>query len=279
MGTDLALPKVSPPAIEINLGDQRAIVAPSVEVLEEAQDLVVDSDAMMNHAQALIAQGKAAAKAIEEWRKQVTVPLDDAKKAVMEFVRPAVENYAEAERLVKAKATTFHEEREAKRREEQRRAEAAARAERERLEAEAREKARKAQEEQRLADEAARRAAESKNAEEKARLEAEAAVAQKASDELLAAARADMAVSQVVVAAPAPEVRSTKGLSFRERIDVELVDKAAVVAFVAANPTFINLLDVNLSATKKLAESLGDAFRVPGIKVTKILSAASKAAA
>lgn len=279
MGTSIALPPIAPPAITVNLGDQAALVAPSTAALEEARDIVVDSDAMMQHAQSLIAASKSAAAAIEEWRKTVTVPLDDAKKAVMSFVKPATDNFAEAERIVKSKATKFHEEQEARRREEQRRAEEAARIERERLEAEAREKARKAQEEQRAAEDAARKAAAEQDAEKRRQMELEAQARAAESARLLESAEADRAVSQVVVAAPVQESRKTAGMSFRTKIEVECEDKAAIIAFVAANPAFLNLLDVNLSAVKKLAESLGDAFKVPGVKVTKTLAAASRAAA
>lgn len=80
---------------------------------------------------------KGARERLESLRKSFTQPLDQAKKAIMDFFRAPTEQLDETERLYKRAMIGFSDEQERIRREEQARADEAARKERERIEAQA----------------------------------------------------------------------------------------------------------------------------------------------
>lgn len=122
-------------------------------------------------------------KAIEEERTNITRPMDAAKKAVMDFFRPATQRLADAEDNVKRAMGTYSAE-------QKRIADEQARIEREKADKEAarlREEARKAdelaakKERERLAREQEK--ADKKAAEEQERIEAERAAAKSAEDQ------------------------------------------------------------------------------------------------
>jgi hypothetical protein len=94
---------------------------------------------------------KASAKNIDEKRKEITRPIDDIKKRVMDFFRPISTQLSEAETTLKKAVLSYQREQERIRREAEQKAILAARAEEERkrkaLEARAKKAAEKGQEE------------------------------------------------------------------------------------------------------------------------------------
>lgn len=74
---------------------------------------------------------------VETKRKKITVPLDQAKKEVMDLFRPLVDSLTDAEKKLKRRMVTWKDEQDRIAREAQRKAEERARKERERLEREA----------------------------------------------------------------------------------------------------------------------------------------------
>lgn len=80
---------------------------------------------------------KGLSKDVEEQRKKITQPLDQAKKQVMDLFRPLTDTLTGAERTIKQRLVKWSSEQERIRREEQRKADEKARKERERLEKQA----------------------------------------------------------------------------------------------------------------------------------------------
>jgi len=80
---------------------------------------------------------KGAQKRIEEVRQSFTRPLDEAKRAIMDFFRGPADRLADVERRIKGAMVRFSDEQERLRRAEQARLEEQARKDREKLEAQA----------------------------------------------------------------------------------------------------------------------------------------------
>lgn len=81
---------------------------------------------------------KAKYREIEEQRKSLKKPIDEAARRIQGFFKPPLDFLSQAEGVIKRKITTWNQEQERLRREEQRKVDEAARKERERLEARAR---------------------------------------------------------------------------------------------------------------------------------------------
>lgn len=84
---------------------------------------------------------------VEDQRKTITKPLDEAKRQVMDLFRPLTNTLTQAERTIKQRLVAWSNEQERIRREEQRKADEKARKERERLEKQAEEARKKGREE------------------------------------------------------------------------------------------------------------------------------------
>lgn len=238
------------------------------------KEIHITSAAMYDLAADELRTIKARAKELDEKRKTITVPLDNAKKAVMDLFRRPIELLAEAEGVLKKGMLTYNDQQEALRRAEQARLDAIAKAERERLEAEARaERARieaefkaraaieakaaaeaLAQAKGKEAKEAAIRAAEEaaiRAAQDKERQEAEAAAIE---------LTASVITAPVALAAPV----AASGTSVRWTWKARCVDKAELVKFVSVNPQFLNLIDVNDSALNQLARAMKESMKISG---------------
>lgn len=85
----------------------------------------------------VLSNAKKRVAALEERRKLITKPLDDAKKSVLDLFRPATDAYTSLERIIKPKIANYHNEQDRIRREAQAKAEEEARKERAKLEAQA----------------------------------------------------------------------------------------------------------------------------------------------
>lgn len=276
----MKLVPVTVPAITINLGDKALIEAPAKAALELAQGMEIDCLDMANQAQEEIALWAKQQAQVETWRKEITVPIDAAKKHVMDFVRTANDTFTEAGDILKGKIAAWQRAERDRVAREQREREEAARRERDRLEAEAREADRKAKEAAAESARKEREAQETNDAAAAAQLRAEAEAKAREAEEHRGEAANSAAIAQVIVAAPAREAPKVAGMRFSETVEVKVVDMVALVQWIGANPAFIHLLDANLSNLKALQKAMKDKFNVPGVQVTKDLGAgrSSKAA-
>lgn len=193
-------------------------------------DFEVSDDATYGLAAEELQGIKTRAARLDDQRKTITKPMDDAKKAVMDLFRGPIELLAQAEGILKGKMLTYSQE--------QARKAEAARLEAERIAQEQREK---------LAREAAELAAQGRTG--------EAAVKEQ--------------VAQMVVAAPvaAPAAPAAKGISTRETIEHEVVDLAALVKHVAEHPELIGLLTVDSVKLRNYVKGLGMQCNLPGVRV------------
>lgn len=174
---------------------------------------------------------KRKATTLEEQRKAITKPLDDAKKAVMDLFRGPTELLAKAEGILKGKLLGYQQEQQRKAAEARRAAEEAAAAER-----------------KRIADEAAA-------------LEAQG----RAGEATVQRAIAEMVVAQpVTTVAAAPKVA---GLATRTSVEFEVVDLLQLVQHVAAHPELIGLLAVDSVRLRAYVKGLGLDCQLPGVRV------------
>ncbi len=173
---------------------------------------------------------KSKAAKLEDQRKAITKPLDDAKKAVMDLFRSPLEVLGKAETILKGKLLTFQQEEQRKAREAQLAAERAAQAERDRL-----------------AAEAAKLAAEGRAGE----------------------AMVKQQVAEMIVAAPPAVAEPVKvaGVSTRSTIEFEVEDLHALVKHIAAHPELINLVAADSVKLRAYVKGLGMACNLPGVKV------------
>jgi len=113
---------------------------------------------------------------------------------------------------------------------------------------------------------------------EQARLEALArqqAEERQLADALAAEAAGDTVEAEAIInEAPAPVVVQVEkavpkvaGISYRTTYSARVTDKHALIAFVAANPQFENLIDPNMPALNGQARSLKMAMQIPGVVV------------
>lgn len=206
------------------------------QVTTAAGSLVIDSPEMYELAGEQLREIKTVQKRIDETRKSMTKPLDDSKKAIMDFFRPFADAADKAESDLKRKMLGFQDE--------QRRvreaAERAARAERE----------------------AAERAAE------ELRRQADAAVEAGDADKALEAElAAETVVMEATLAAPvAPAAPKAAGIATRDNWVAEVTDFAALVKAAAERPDLVALLLPNDKALNQMAKALKEAGSVPGVR-------------
>ena len=188
-------------------------------VLAVAQSIVIDSPEMADIAATELVSIKARAKELDEERKRITKPMDDAKKAVMDIYKPAIERLGQAETVLKNAITAYQ-------REQNRLADLAA--------AEAARKAR---------EEAEKMAAKAEKLEAKGRPED---------------AEALRNVAAMTAAAPVTASRPTKlaGVSTRKVWKANVADRAAAIKAMADNPAYQHLLTIDESALNKLAAAM-----------------------
>ncbi len=228
--------------------------------LAMVQSMVIDSSETYELAADELKAIKAKAKTIEEQRVSITGPINKALKAVNDLFRAPGEYLEQAEKIIKGKMLAYTTEQQRIADEERRRAEAVIKAEQDRLAREAAEleKAAKAEAEKLLAAGDTEKAAE---------VEAAAAIES-----------ASLSATALVMTAPAPQVVPAKaaGISTRSVWKATCENKAALIAFAAANPQFQNLLDVNQTALNQLAKAMRDTLEIPGVRVYEEKQLASR---
>jgi hypothetical protein len=218
--------------------DAAALTTRAQQALDFARDIVIDSDPMLQVAAGELQTIKSKAKTLEEQRVAITKPLLEAKRRVDDLFRKPLEYLAEAEGVLKSAINGYQRRIEDEKRRERAAAEEAAR-----------------KEAKRLAELAAKQAAAGRE--------------EKAAETLARAEAVQMAPSPVV---EAPKVA---GISTRRLYRAQVVDKAALLAFVVQTPAFANLVVVDEGALNALARAQKDGFALPGCKlvVEDVLSA------
>lgn len=227
----------------------------------QAQNIVITTQPDYDMAGTLLQRIKGRMKYIEAKRKDITKPLDVAKKLVMELFRTPLIKLGEAEVNIKRGMLTFEEEQERIRKEQQEKLERQAAAEEARKKKALEEQARKKEEEARKLREEAEKA----DAEEKARLEA---IAQKKEEE--AEARREKAeATHVEAPVIAPRVETPKGISYTTKWTAEVVDFKAL-------PDEYKIEDTSM--LNKLAQATKGKVPVPGVifKSEKVVASRSK---
>ena len=253
--------------------DELQLVDSSKSELEVAQAFeIVDNDMYELAGQSLTEiktqRANVEARRDEQAKDYVEVKrrAEAVRKAIFDFFDPIIANYKNAESVLTQRCVQYldaqrraREETERKAREEQQRAERAA-AEQARI-------AREAAEELERQAEAARAAGNTDEAEKLAT----SAIAK--ADEA-----ADIELAVPIAAPPVvttPEPPKLSGVGFAKKWKGRLVgitdaersaSKLKLIQFVAANPQFINLLDVNEPALNKQADSLRSAMKIDGVE-------------
>lgn len=123
-------------------------------------------------------------------------------------------------------------------------------------------------------DEARRIEEESRRAEETRRLEEAAAlerVATETGDESMRSTAYEVMDAPIAVVA-APVQRATPkvaGISYRDTYSARVTNPAKLIAFVARNPQFANLLTPNQTALNQLARAQKEMMQIDGVEVVK----------
>ena len=251
--------------------NQAATIAPETaqQALQVAQSYVIDDDEMYAAAGEELRTIVTKSRQLDELRKSITAPMDEAKRRVMDFFRLPLERLQEAERVLKIGMGTYQREQAAKAEAARREAEAAAERQR--------------QEQQRLDNE--RRAAEAAAQAERDRLAADAqAKMQQAIDtgdaKTMAEAEQAMAAAASVQAAPVeqpaqaempaptpvvPLVPRAAGVSTRTVWKARVVDKSAFIRAAAGRPEIEALLSVNESALGQFAKATAGKAPLAGV--------------
>lgn len=238
------------PLAAIHAPDANQLNSRAQSALTMVESMVIDSQETYDLAADELKAIKSKAKTLEDQRTGITGPINKALKAVNDLFRGPAQYLEQAEKIIKTKMLTYSAEQERIAAEERRKAEALVRAEQERLarEAAAKEAAAKAE---------AEKLAASGDIEKAAEVQAQAAIE-----------AASLAATAQVMTAPVVEVSAAKvsGISTRSVWKAECTDKASLIAFVAANPQFLNLLDVNTSALNQMAKAMKDTMKIPGVR-------------
>lgn len=131
-----ALARVETISKDIPSKDQQEIQK-VVDLPELYRDLKIKTHDDCQAAADILKDAKTKVKALEERRKLITKPLDDAKASVMELFRPATTALTQLEKTLKPKISKFIDDQEAARRKIEAEAEEKARIARDKLEAKA----------------------------------------------------------------------------------------------------------------------------------------------
>ena len=206
-----------------------ALTQSAERVLAVAKSISVDSNEMAEIAAAELITIKGRVKELDEERKRITKPMDDAKKAVMDIYKPAIEKLGQAETVLKAAITSFQNE------------------------------------QRRLADlAAAEEARKAREEAEKMQAKAEKLEAKGKTED----AEALRNVAAMTVAAPRTVAAPAKlaGVSTRKVWKANITDRSAAIKALADNPAYQHLLTIDESALNKLAAAMKNPNSpIPGV--------------
>ncbi len=265
--------------LKIAVPEQSVLMAPAQSMLELMESIEIDSDVMYEEAGTELQKIKRRASELDTQRKGLVGPLNETVKKINDLFRAPLDALTRGEQIIKSKMIRYTTEQERIAAEQRRVAEEAVRKERERIAAEAAAAEAKAQAE---AAELRRKAAEAEaagNAAQAAKLASRAESREEAGAEK--AAELTMAANAVAHTALS-EVRSTpkaSGIATRGTWKAEVVSKVELIAFVASNPQFLHLVDVNQSALNQLAKVMKSEFNVKGAQAYEDKTVAARRAA
>jgi len=207
----------------------RAAVSKSQVALRKAETLEITTPDEYLATGVALREVKSRAKEIEEEKRLILRPLDEARRQIMALFRPAEDNLVQAERLLKAGMLDWTQGQERLRQQEQARLQEIARKEADRLAAEAERAAAKGQDER-------------------------AAVLQKA---------AASASASAPVVAPPP---GAPGTSIRQTWRAVIIDKLALIKAVAASEVSPDTLEPNMVILNQMVREVKGAISLPGVQ-------------
>ena len=205
-----------------------------VPALCQKAELIISNQGDYEVASTVLSEVKSRYKELDAQRKEITKPIDAAKKAVMDLFKTPLELLEKAESKIKGLMIGYTNEQERKAREEQARL-------------------------QRLAD--AEAAKQKKILEEKI-ARAEASGKTEKAEELQMQKET---ITPIVAPIIAPQIETPKGVSYREQWSAEIIDEKLIPR---------EYLIVNLQALNKIAAATKGTISVPGVRFvsTKILA-------
>ena len=212
--------------IKVNINTQEVQSSTDVTILCQNAEVTISNQGDYDSAATILKAVKSRYKEIDEQRKEITKPLDAAKKAVMELFNSPLKALEKAESFIKSRMIDYTSEQEKKAREEQARLQKLADAE--------------AVKQKKILDEKIARAEASGKVEKAEELQAQKEMV-------------------VPIAAPiiAPQIDTPKGVSYRDKwtaqvIDINLVPREYMVA--------------NQSALDKVAGATKGTIQIAGVK-------------
>lgn len=211
--------------------DTVALTSPAEGMLTKAKEYIISTVEQYAGAATQLNEIKAKSKELEEKRKGIVGPMNEAVKRVNEFFRAPLQFLADAEAAIKRSMITFDNEQNRIRREEEARLQEIARKEQERL---------------------------TKAAEKKA------ATAEAKGDTWKAE---EIRESVPVVAAPVlADKPKVAGIAMRTTWSGEVTNKMELIKAVAEGKAPATLLDVNMPALNQMARALKEEMNYPGVK-------------
>jgi hypothetical protein len=205
-----------------------------VPALCKKAELTISTQTELDLASVVLKEVKTRYKELEAQRKAITMPIDDAKKAIMELFRQPLNALESAENKLKGLMLGYTAEQERKAREEQARL-------------------------QKLADQEAEK--------QKKILEAKIARAEASGKTAKVEALEQEKENIIPIAAPvvAPQIETPKGVSYRDQWSAEVTDISLVPR---------EWLIANQPALNKIAQATKGTIVIPGVKFlsTKILA-------
>lgn len=207
-----------------------------VPVLCQKAELTISNQSDYEAASAVLSEVKSRYKELDAQRKEITKPIDAAKKAVMDLFKTPLELLEKAESKIKGLMIGYTNEQERKAREEQARL-------------------------QRLAD--AEAAKQKKILEEKI-ARAEASGKTEKAEELQMQKET---ITPIVAPIIAPQIETPKGVSYRDQWSAEVTDINLVPR---------EYLIANMPALNKMAQATKGTLSIPGVKFTSTKILASR---
>ncbi|MEX3929782.1 hypothetical protein AB4Y36_38225 [Paraburkholderia sp. BR10936] len=208
-------------------GDDRQFTRALAEAAV-ANDYVIDSQDMHEFAAHQLREYKQQYEALEARRVAITGPMNIALRNVNALFKPVMDRLDEASRTLRSRMLDWTRKEQQRIAEENAARERAARATREALEARAREAAQQGKHEEAHA----------------------------------------LTQGAAVMSAPVVplKVAAVAGVSTRTNWTAECTDLAALVAYVAEHPEYLNLLQANQQALTALAKAQKTALAIPGVR-------------
>jgi uncharacterized protein YdiU (UPF0061 family) len=212
--------------INVNIDTEKVTKETDVTALCKTDNIVIANQTDYESAADILKKIKARSKELESQRKEITIPLDTAKKSIMDLFRSPLELLEKAESSIKRLMINYTDEQERKAREEQRKL-------------------------QELADKEAAR--QKKLIDEQiARAEASGKT-----DKVEALQEKKETIIPVVAPVIAPVIETPKGVSFREKWTAKVIDKNLVPR---------EYLIVNQSALDKVAQATKGSIKIAGVE-------------